>query len=575
MRSLVTAVIAAIEACAAAAVGVAAVVVPALLLWMVTFSLAAEPATVFAGAAAVWALAHFAPLSLVVPPELALSLGLPPEELTFGLSLAPLGVTLITVLLALRAGDRLSARGGAGAAGVLGGALGFAGAALVIAQFAAPFLSWPGAGVAAVAALVYGVPAGLAFLVGAARHEHPWWRAGVRLVQRGIEGLGFAGAAALPARAAEVCRLGAASLAALLGLAAVTVAIALIVGYSGIVALTQHLQLDPLGSALLFLTQLALLPVAVLWGLAWLLGSGFAVGAGSSVTPFETLLGPLPALPIFGAIPQGWGAFGALAPALVVLVGVGVAVLLGRRAEARRASWAVAVTVPVVAAILVGFAVTALSALATGAIGPDRLSVTGPNPWVTGGLAAAELGLGLLIGTAAARIDARQWSAALPDLVPERVRERLSAEQADEQLTVPLDDAVQRLSAVELDAAFAEAAELAAPDPADARSTDDSDELGGIDHSHGYDPDPNPDTVLDVEDGGDGDAEAGANDTGAPEPETPADPEADPAPNTLTDVDDAVSESEALRAYEWNDTVDLEPEAPQERTGWRWPRPGR
>ena len=125
MRSLVTAVIAAIEAVAAAAVGLAVVVVPAMLLWMVTFSLAAEPQAVFAGASAVWALGHFAPLSFTLSPEAALSFGLPPQALEFGMSLAPLGVTLVTVLLAVRAGWRFGGRGGVGGAGVLGAGVGF------------------------------------------------------------------------------------------------------------------------------------------------------------------------------------------------------------------------------------------------------------------------------------------------------------------------------------------------------------------------------------------------------------------------------------------------------------------
>lgn len=589
MRPLVTAVIAAIEAVAAAAVGLAVVTVPALLLWVVTFSLSAEPATVFAGAAGTWALAHFAPLSIGVSPELALSFGLAPAKLSFVVSLAPLGITLITALFAVRSGWRLGARGGAGGAGVLGGTLGFGAVAMVAAKLADSFLAWPAPLVGLVAGLVYGVPAGLAFVTRAAREEHPWWRAVVRTAQRAVEGLGFGGAAALPARAAQTLRLAVASLAALVGLAAAAVTVALATGYGGVVALTQHLQLDPLGSTLLFLAQLALLPVAVVWGMAWLSGSGFAVGAGTSVTPFETLLGPVPALPIFGAIPQGWGSFGALAPALVVLAGVGVAILLGRQSELRRASWPVALAIPAIAAVWVGLIVAGISALGTGAIGPERLAVTGPEPWVVGGLAAAELGGGLLLGTVAIRIDASRLRETLPALVPEALRDAVGADQdrvdsrgaaaraaaaADAQLTEPLSDVREGLRGdrdwgIEADRVLAEEYEAGvAVDAVPGAEADPSGDLSSDEPPvDGEDPreDPTPAEGTDTATGADLDSE----------PETPEGADADRDPEHDSADEDGVSETEALRAYSWDEAPDPAPETGDSRSGWRWPRPGR
>ncbi|MFT4233319.1 MAG: DUF6350 family protein, partial [Leucobacter sp.] len=360
MRSFVTAVIAAIEAVAVALAGLAVIAAPVLLLWAVSFDLAAEPATVLSAIGGTWLLAHWVPLSLTLSPETALALGQPPEELAFALSLAPLGITLITVLFALRAGWRFGGRGGTGAAGVLGGTLGFGASAWAVSRAASPGTTWPEALAVLVPAACYGLASAAAFAVRAARDEHRWWASAMRAVQRGIEYLGIRGAAALPVRAGQALRLAAAMLAAFIGLAGLALAAALVVGYPRVIGLSQSLQLDPLGSALLFLAQLALLPVVLLWGGAWLTGAGFAVGAGSSVTPFETLLGPLPALPIFGAIPQGWGSFGGLAPALVVLLAVVLGLLFVRRQGLRRASWSVALAVPAVAAALAGLAVAGL-----------------------------------------------------------------------------------------------------------------------------------------------------------------------------------------------------------------------
>ena len=598
---MVTAVIAAIEAAAAAALGLTIAVVPALVLWAVTFELAAEPSAVFAGGAAVWALGNLAPLNVTLTPELALGFGLPAEALTVVVSLAPLGLTLLTVLLAARAGWRLGARGGVGGAGVLGGALGYGAAACVVALFIAQLLVWPPALAGLVAGLVYGVPAGLGYLVRAARDEHPWWRSTVRALQRGLEQLGAPGIAALPARAADALRLTVGALAGLVGLSGVALAGALFAGYGEITALTQHLQLDPLGSLLLFGVQLALLPVALLWGLSWLTGAGFAVGSGTSVTPFETLLGPLPALPLFGAIPQGWGALGALAPALVVLVGIGIAVLLGRRAEARRASWPVALSTAAVAAVLAGLVVAGLAALATGAIGPDRLAEAGPSPWLAGGLAAAELGAGLLLGTAAARIDAARVRELIPEGLAESIPVAWGADRAGRAGDTDRADRTDRAAAEGAGWPAGErGAEFGAPDEQETRPLEPLEPLAEVTElplptdrdADGELPEPTElePTALEPTEPAEPQPAAPAPigelydqesvpDRDSPDRDAPAAPEASEVPSDLEapEAPDAAAEEAALAAYAWdeNATGEVAPPETGRRPGWRLRGPGR
>lgn len=421
MRSLVTAVIAAIEAVAVALAGIAVVAVPAVLVWVITFGLAAEPASVAADVTGIWLLAHFVPLHFSLSAETALGLGLAPEALSFTLSLVPLGITLISVLLALRAGWRFAGRGGVGAMGVLGGAVGFGAVALAAAALAAPLIEGSAVQAALSAAAVYGAASCAAFLVRAGRDGHPWWESGVRIALRGLEYLGVRFGAALPSRAAEMFRLAAAAFALMLGIAALGFAVAVAVGYADVTALAQSLQLDPIGSLTLFLAQLALVPLAIVWSLAWMSGAGFEIGAGSSVTPFETLLGPLPALPMLGVLPDGWGERGALAPGVLVIAALALGVLFARRPGMRRASWPAAVSITVLAAVLSGLSVAGLSALARGSMGPDRLASNGPDPWLTGGLIALEVGGGLLIGVIAGRFDAAKFRAALPSVVPAAV----------------------------------------------------------------------------------------------------------------------------------------------------------
>ncbi|MFV0432540.1 MAG: DUF6350 family protein [Leucobacter sp.] len=445
MRSLVTAVIAAIEAVTVALAGLLFVAVPALLIWVLAFNLAAEPAEVASISTAVWLLAHFVPLTLSLTEEAALGFGLSAEPLSFGVSLAPLGITLLTVWLACRAGWRLAPRGGIGAAGVLGGTVGFAAMAATAAVFAGDRLAWPMWAAILVPALVYGVSCLTCFVLRAALDAQPWWDATVRALQRAASRLSPAFASGLPARAAETLRLAVLAFALLVALAAVAFTAAILFGYAEAIALTQQLQIDPLGSVLLFLVQLALLPVALIWSAAWLTGSGFALGIGTSVTPFETLLGPLPALPIFGLIPDGWGAFGALAPAALVVGGLVIGALSARRGELRRAERPTLIAVPVLAAVLVGFAVAALCALASGSIGPDRLAVAGPAPWAVGGLAAAELGCGMLLGALAARIDVVRLKQSVP-AAASRLREAAPAAAARLRESVPT--ATERMRSV-------------------------------------------------------------------------------------------------------------------------------
>lgn len=405
MKAVLTAVIAAIEAVAVALAGLAVIAVPVLLMWWLAFSLDAEPEVLASAVAEVWLIAHLVPITFAVTAEMALGFGLAPEPFLFTLSLAPLGLTLLTVLLGVRTGWRFAQRGGAGVAGVLGGAIGFGGAASAVVLIGAPRSPWPSWLEVLVPVLCYGLAAAAGFVVHAARLGHPWWLAGVRGLLRRLEWVGELRAAALPGRAVETLRIAAGVFAGLLGLGALGVAVALVVGHIEVITLSQALQLDLLGQVMLLLLNIVLLPVLCIWAVAWFSGAGFAIGTATSVTPFETLLGPLPALPLFGAVPQGWGWAGGLAPALVVLLGVVIGAFAGGRPEIRRSSITACLVMPVVAAALAGLAIAGLAALATGAIGPGRLAESGPQPWLVGALVALELAIGLVPGLLARRLD--------------------------------------------------------------------------------------------------------------------------------------------------------------------------
>ena len=88
------------------------------------------------------------------------------------------------------------------------------------------------------------------------------------------------------------------------------------------------LHLAPGDYVMYTLATMAVAPNAVLFGGAYLLGPGFAVGTGTIVSPTVVSLGPMPAFPLLAGLPDAgptpeW-AIGLLAvPVIVAMVGAG------------------------------------------------------------------------------------------------------------------------------------------------------------------------------------------------------------------------------------------------------------
>ena len=149
---------------------------------------------------------------------------------------------------------------------------------------------------------------------------------------------------------------------------------------------------DPglLGGLALLLLGLALVPNAAVWGLAWCAGPGFAVGAGTSVGPWSSALGPVPAFPLLGGLPSGAAPTWFAVAVLVVPLAAGA---LGGRLVARRlegvallrAAWEGALVAPCLAS-----AVLVLTAVSGGPLGDGRLTAVGPSPWKVGLAVLAE-----------------------------------------------------------------------------------------------------------------------------------------------------------------------------------------
>jgi Family of unknown function (DUF6350) len=173
------------------------------------------------------------------------------------------------------------------------------------------------------------------------------------------------------------------------------------------------------GAALLLLAQLAYVPNAIVWAVAYALGPGFAFGTGTVVAPTGSALGAVPAFPMLAALPSGTGPqpVGALAAGLhagvpgwlpvLILAAPYVAGVLGGLVTVR-----VTPTLMLEAAPLWGFAAGTAAGLVTGLaatfsggpLGDGRLAAVGPSGLQTGLVAILEIGV-----TAALAAGAANW----------------------------------------------------------------------------------------------------------------------------------------------------------------------
>ncbi|MCU1523960.1 MAG: hypothetical protein JWO18_854, partial [Microbacteriaceae bacterium] len=196
-------------------------------------------------------------------------------------------------------------------------------------------------------------------------------------------------------------RGGIAATSIVLVVSALLVALLLLVGYAKIISLYEGMHAGVLGGVAVTVGQLAFLPNLVIWAASWLVGPGFAIGTGSSVGPLGTSLGPIPAVPILGALPSGdlaWGFLGLLVP---VLAGFVTAIVLRPRLMRElepvgRGPWlpVTGLLIGIAGGILLGL----LAWASAGSAGPGRLIDVGPSPWLVGAYGALEIGVAAVIG---------------------------------------------------------------------------------------------------------------------------------------------------------------------------------
>ncbi len=408
MTRRLTVLFAAFEAVLGVAIGIAIPLVPLTIIWAAQFGFAPDWLIFWRGSVDVWLLGHGTDVTFTLDPATALELGLAGADAPVVVTIALLGFALLTVLLGIRAGTRIAESGhrrlgGLSAIGVFA-LLSAAVTLSVLHPLARPSI-WQGT---LLPTLVFAVGLGLGMLradresvtsgsatarsTDANRGAFRRWVAGLPIDAR--------------ATAGAALRAGTAAVAIIIAVSAVALTALLVLGYADIIRLYEALHTEVVGGLAVTALQLAMLPDLVVWTASWFVGPGFAIGTGSQVSPLGTALGPLPALPVFGALPTADLAFafaGLLVPVIAgFLAGVAVRPALARALDGVRPP---AVLIVGLGGGAVGAALMGLLAWASsGSAGPGRLADVGPSPLHVAVVALIELAPAIALGVASGAV---------------------------------------------------------------------------------------------------------------------------------------------------------------------------
>lgn len=399
MKRIVTAILSATEAFAIATAGLAFIAVPALLVWLISYGLVGDPSFVFGLIVSLWFFGHGVPLGITVDAATAASFGLPAEQITAAFSLFPLGFMLFTAAFAARIGWRLAAH----QLGVsLWGAVAAVGTYFVMSWALSsvaprPPITFGVFSTALMPTLVFTVGLLFGFVWHSVREDAPWFS---RIRHQVLTRVEDAWRWMLDSAMLGI-RMGGYALTGMLASGALVFSIRLAANYVDVVSLSQQLHVDVIGSVMLFIANIAYLPTMLIWTLSWIIGPGFSIGMGSSVSVISTQLGPIPSLPIFGVLPTGSNPWALAIINLILLSGLLAAIGVLRqhhREGGQKPTLREFAVTAAAASVLSGLVVVIVMWFATGSLGPGRLAQVGPHPWVVGGFAALEVLVGVVVG---------------------------------------------------------------------------------------------------------------------------------------------------------------------------------
>ena len=383
MKRRLTFVVAAVQALLLVAVGIGITLAPLTISWLIENDASTPWSVSYQASADIWLAAHGVPIVFAASKFASLSVP------AFVFSFLPLGFAAFLAVAAFRLGRQLAYAevlwpGWLGATGA------YALATALLASWASNSAVSPDAWLATVLPPAFffvflALGSLTAPMVGATTADISRERARIEAwVVQIRDGLGSSfRAVLLPA-----LRAGTGVVLIVTAVSALALAVLFACNWIQITQLYESLQVTFLGGLLITVGQLATLPNLVVFGASWFTGVGFSIGEGSHVSPMGADLGPIPVVPMLGALPVGQLGFGMVA-LIVPLLAAFISTILVRchLAEVRfqfAFSWSAAFSVGLSIAAVAAVEMALLGAMASGSAGPGRLHEVGVNPWMLG-----------------------------------------------------------------------------------------------------------------------------------------------------------------------------------------------
>lgn len=183
-------------------------------------------------------------------------------------------------------------------------------------------------------------------------------------------------------------------------------------------------------SIMIVLAQLLFIPNAIVWALSWLSGPGFYLGSDALHSPTSAPVGPIPAIPLFGATPASAPGNWVILALILFGVALGVYLRLRKGSESLLDDlYQGGVAAVVVAAV---YLVTSLGSAVV--LGNGRLAFLGPRMSLSALCLFAEVTLGILLTVALSHPVSVAWARELVGTGKARVREHRHPEATAEEV---------------------------------------------------------------------------------------------------------------------------------------------
>lgn len=420
MNRPVTAVFAALESLLVVGIGVGIPVVALTFLWAFQYGLQVDWLVFWRAGADIWLVGHGVDLTLTLGRSAAEATGIAGAAAPIVVSIAALGFAVTTVLLGARSGRRI-AETRHRALGTVVAILAFAvfSGLVEVSSRQAQAVSAPVQAVI-LPTVVFGVPLLIAAEVNRRRRDAD---------PDPVTALILRGVGRLPevARSVSIAavRAGLSVAAVVFAVAGLAVGLLLLTHYAAIITLYEGAHAGGLGGLALTLGQIALIPNAIGWAASWFVGPGFALGAGSSVSPLGTVIGPMPAIPFLGALPTSdltFGFVGILVPVVASFVIVSLFRPRLERLLGRGETLVVRIVAGAATGLVAGVVIGVAAGVSAGSAGPGRLTEVGPDGLVVGAFAALEVAVPAVLALVVRqpRVSLGDVTAAVGDRLPGR-----------------------------------------------------------------------------------------------------------------------------------------------------------